>query len=299
MEKTRNMVSKLDAKEQAGNAAYVAGFLKNHDLDRYYSTLFLNEKVRAGVQSLYAFSTEISRIRSLISEPATGEIRLQYWVDLISGISHGNSSQNPIASALLGTIRRHDLPAAPLLRLLAARRFDLYDDPMPDIQSLEGYLGETNSMLYQLACMMVNGGDGAGSVRASGHMGVAHGLIGHMLGIGQTLGRGQIYLPLSMLEAHGVEQDMLFAGLQETGNTGTGIPELFASLRELARDHLGQARAAIGELHPGMRPVFSLYPVLEWRLKRLEGAAGSPLAPPSDMAPWKRIGRMLWWSVRN
>ena len=48
---------------------------------------------------------------------------------------------------------------APLLRLIAARRFDLYDDPMPDLATFEGYAGETVSVLYQLAAMILNGGE--------------------------------------------------------------------------------------------------------------------------------------------
>ncbi|VAW14706.1 hypothetical protein MNBD_ALPHA11-1903, partial [hydrothermal vent metagenome] len=79
---------------------YIAQFLKQHDSNRYYSTLVLDETSRSDVQALYAFSVEISRIRSMITKPAPGEIRLQYWVDFLSGNGHGDTSKNPIASAL-------------------------------------------------------------------------------------------------------------------------------------------------------------------------------------------------------
>ena len=40
--------------------------------------------------------------------------------------------------------------------MLDARIFDLYDDPMPSTQRLEGYCGETASALIQLAAMVLD-----------------------------------------------------------------------------------------------------------------------------------------------
>jgi len=273
---------------------YIAQFLKQHDSNRYYSTLVLDETSRNDVQALYAFAVEISRIRSMITEPAPGEIRLQYWIDLLSGNEHGDTIQNPIAAALLATINRHDLPAGSLLRMLEARRFDLYDDPMPDLTGFEGYAGETNSMLYQLAAIIVNKGEDAGAATAAGHMGVAHALIGHMLGIGETLSKGQIFLPLSIFSAHEVKQNQLFAK-QNTPE----IIAAFASLRKTAGLHLLKAQEAITQLRPEVRPVFALYPVLRWQLQRLNAGGNNPFLPPVDMASWLKIARLLWWSLRN
>ncbi|MCF6327130.1 MAG: squalene/phytoene synthase family protein [Devosiaceae bacterium] len=280
--------------QKTTNGQYISQFLKQHDSNRYYSTLVLDEISRNDVQSLYAFAVEISRIRSMITEPAPGEIRLQYWVDLLSGSGHGDTSQNPVASSLLATINRHDLPVGALLRMLEARRFDLYDDPMPDMASFEGYAGETNSMLYQLATIIVNKGEDAGAATAAGHMGVAHALIGHMLGIGKTLSRGQIFLPLSIFSAHGVKQNQLLAK-----QTTPEIIAAFASLRETAGLHLTKAQEAITSLRPELRPVFALHPVLNWQLQRLNTGGKKPFSPPVDMAPWLKIARLLWWSLRN
>jgi len=273
---------------------YIAEFLKQHDPERYYSTLLLNQDARFPVQTLYAFSAEISRIRSLISEPATGEIRLQYWVDLLSGTDHGDRQQNPLASALLETIKRFDLPKTTLLRLLAARRFDLYDDPMRDLISFEGYAGETNSMLYQLASIIVNKGEDAGAGEAAGHMGVAHAMIGHFRALPTTLARGQIYFPVSIFLAHGATENEVLAKVSN--------PQVIAgytSLREIAHEHLANAQVAINSLPPEIRPVFALFPVLDWNLQLLNKKAKTPFLPHPDMAAWQKIARMVWWSLRN
>ncbi len=60
-----------------------------------------------------------------------------------------------MASALLVTIAENNLPVKPLLDLIEARTFDLYDDVMPDWDTLEGYCGETQSVLVRLASIIL------------------------------------------------------------------------------------------------------------------------------------------------
>ncbi len=76
-------------------------------------------------------------MREIVSDPLPGEVRLQWWRDLLSGEERGDSGGNPVAAALLDTMRRFRLPAAPLVGLIDARIFDLYDDPMPTVADLE------------------------------------------------------------------------------------------------------------------------------------------------------------------
>ena len=54
--------------------------------------------------------------------------------------------------------REFGLPLAAFDNLLEARIFDLYDDPMPTLNDLEGYAGETASALIQLGAMILAGG---------------------------------------------------------------------------------------------------------------------------------------------
>ena len=75
----------------------------------------------------------ISRSRAcarVVREPLAGEIRLQWWNDAIEGKAAGEVAANPVAAALLESVARYRLPAELLTGLIAARRFDLYDDPM-------------------------------------------------------------------------------------------------------------------------------------------------------------------------
>lgn len=274
--------------------AYTAQYLKQNDRERYFATLVLSSPMREAIQSLYAFSADVAQIRERVSEPMPGEIRLQYWTDLLTGNDHGETNQNPLATGLIETINQYDLPTGPLRRLIAARRFDLYDDAMTDISAFEGYAGETNSILYQLASLVLNGGNDAGAADAAGHIGVAHALIGHMRSLPITAARGQIFLPWSIFEENrATEADFL---------GGKASPEIITScqqVRILAREHLNYAAIAVKELSTQIRPAFAPIAILISQLDRLELFASLPFAPPPDLANWHKIAKLLWWSVRN
>ncbi len=101
----RGAMSSADGDSQA--AEFCADLVRSHDFARYASTL-----VRAGRSSvarclaLYAFNVEISRVREQVSQPLPGEIRLQWWTDMLAGTGHGGVEGNPVAAELLLAIRQ-------------------------------------------------------------------------------------------------------------------------------------------------------------------------------------------------
>ncbi|MCF6302904.1 MAG: squalene/phytoene synthase family protein [Devosiaceae bacterium] len=272
---------------------HIGDVLKSLDIDRYHSSLVLDNELGSDVRALYAFAADVSQIRERVSDPAVGEIRLQYWLDLISGSEYGRTENNPVASRLMYIIDRYDLPTGPLRRLLAARRFDLYDDPMADMNTFEGYAGETNSILYQLATIILNRANDAGAAAAAGHMGVAHALIGHLRSLPVTASRGQIYLPWEVFAEQGaVENDFL---------SGTASPEIIAactSLRQLASEHLDIAKQEVEMLAPDIRPVFAQMPILISQLSQLNKFESVPFVTPPDLQNWQKIAKVFWWAVR-
>ena len=221
----------------AESFAHAAEALRKGDHDRYLSTLVLTGAHRDAVTALYAFNADVAAIRERVSDPAPGEIRLQWWGDALEGEGHGAVRQNPVADALLDTIARYNIPAGTLLRLIGARRFDLYDDPMPDLESFEGYAGETVSTLYQLAAMILNDGVAVETGDAAGHLGVAHAMIGHLRAFGYVSSQGRIMLPWSIMAANGVGEDEIFSG-----RASEGVVEALGQVSELAA---GPAQACL------------------------------------------------------
>lgn len=273
---------------------HAAQFLKANDPDRYFASLLLPHGASEAVQALYAFNADAASVRDRAKEPAPGEIRLQWWVDALAGEGHGAVRQNPLADALLDSIERYRLPSGPLQRLIAARRFDLYDDPMPDLPSFEGYAGETVSVLYQLAVMILNRGVEVETGDAAGHLGVAHALIGHLRAFGFHAAQGRLFLPWSIFAANGVAESEIFSG-----TISEGLLAAHAQLIDLAGDHLGKARSAIAALPAPLRPAFAMISLLRANLKLVQAQSETPFVPPREIAAWRKIVVLAWWAWRQ
>ena len=271
---------------------HAAQALRAGDRDRYLSTLILDAAHRNGVIALYAFNADVASIRARVSDPAPGEIRLQWWADALEGEGHGAVRQNPVADALLQTLATYSLPAGTLLRLIGARRFDLYDDPMPDLETFEGYAGETVSTLYQLAAMILNNGQTVETGDAAGHLGVAHALIGHLRAFGNVSAQGRIMLPWSILAANGVREGEIFSGTESEG-----LAAALGQIAELAAGHLDKAETAIAQLPAQLKPAFAPIAVLKAQFALLQRRQTGLFAPAPDDADWRKITRLMWWSL--
>ena len=271
---------------------YVASFLREADRDRYFASLVIPAASRPAIQALYAFSADVASIRDRAREPAAGEIRLQWWIDALESEGHGNVRQNPIAAALLEAIARYNIPAGALIRLVRARRFDLYQDPMPDVRSFEGYAGETTSVLYQLAAMILNEGAELESGDAAGHLGVAHALVGHLRAFGYNAAQGRLFLPLSIFAANGVTDGEIL-----TGTDSEGLRAALAQVADLAADHLSKARPAITELPRALRPAFAPVAVLPGQLRL--AIAADPFTSMRDVSDAGKLARLMWWGVSS
>lgn len=277
----------------AKTAAIVAKTLRELDKDRYFASLFLPEVKRPAIQALWAFSAEVATTSERVHEPGPGEIRLQWWTDALGGTEHGAVRANPLAAALLDAIADFGLEPGPLQRLVSARRFDLYQDPMPDIVTFEGYAGETVSILYQYAAQILNDGSSVDTGDAAGHLGVAEALLGHLRAFGYNAGRARLFLPQDVFSRHEVDEKAVFAGADSKG-----LHTARAELLDLAKSHAGKARAALAALPRPARPAFAALALLKGRQSRLAKTA-DPFATPPDAADWQKLWAMFWWMGRK
>src|SRR6516162_6260554 len=100
--------------------AHCAELVRAADRDRFLASLFAPSERRDALHALYAFNVEVARVREAAREPLPGEIRLQWWSDVLNGDRAEEASANPVASALLAAIERHRLPVAKLKALVEA-----------------------------------------------------------------------------------------------------------------------------------------------------------------------------------
>src|ERR1019366_6312935 len=154
---------------------------------------------------LYAFNIEIARVRESIREPLAGEIRLQWWNDAIVGKAAGEVAANPVAAALLAAVARYRLPSELLTGLIAARRFDLYNDPMDKLTDFDDYAEATSSAVIDLAARILGGDGTPGLGRLALHAGLGYAIAGLLQAFPIHAARGQVFLPLEVLQRHGVQ----------------------------------------------------------------------------------------------
>src|ERR687895_2485517 len=64
---------------------YCEQLVRAADKDRFLGTLYAPERRRRPLYALYAFNVEIARVREQAREPMPGEIRLQWWRDVVAG----------------------------------------------------------------------------------------------------------------------------------------------------------------------------------------------------------------------
>lgn len=213
--------------------------LRDTDRDRYLACLLAPQDKRPALAALYAFNAEIARIRDLVREPLPGEVRMQWWRDLLEGAPHGDSLANPVAAALLQAVDTYKLPRQTLIDMIEARIFDLYDDCFEDRNALEGYAGETASALIQLSGLVLSPADAMASADAAGHAGVAQAMAGMLLLMPLHRRRGQVYIPRDMLAAAGLDRESFLEG-SDKDRISAAI-EIFCTH---AQGHLEKARQA-------------------------------------------------------
>ncbi|MCZ8186138.1 MAG: phytoene/squalene synthase family protein [Beijerinckiaceae bacterium] len=266
------------------------------DPDRYLACLFAPREAQPGLFALYAFSSEIARIRDVVSEPMPGELRHQWWREALSCKGEEAGRQNPVALAILDTLRRYALPPEPLLALIEARSFDLYDDPMPTWQDLEGYCGETSSALVRLATLILAGGEEPGSADLCGYAGVSYAMTGLLRAFPIHARRRQCFLPHEMLISCGVSLEEIAEG-KDSDNLRAALHEV----RQRARGHFETLRSRIGEIDARIRPAFLACCLVPAYLGKMERADYRPFETLVDLNPlrkWWIVGRSAWKAKR-
>ena len=192
---------------------FCTDLVRSHDFVRYASTLFMPIEQRRPLLALYAFNVEVSRVREQVSQPLPGEIRLQWWTDMLLGSGHGGVEGNPVASELLRVIQNYRLPVERLVRLVEEHQFDVYNDPMPTLSALEGYANDTASALFALAARTI-GPPSAELDHLARHAGLAVGFVQTINAMPRDAARRQLFVPLQLLEKHGSDMEQVFAGKQ-------------------------------------------------------------------------------------
>jgi 15-cis-phytoene synthase len=266
----------------------IATIVKSHDWDRYIATLFAPSDKRDDILTLYAFDAEISRIRSIISDPLPGEIRLQWWREVVNGMRAGEAQGNAIASQICAVIERHDLPNQAFETYFDAKIFEYYNDAFPDTLALEAWCGETSSSLVQLAAMILDKDAAKSCADAAGHGGVALVIAKILQQLPKTRGRGQCFVPSDILSACGLDR----AGFVLGGEKNL-IKNATDALCELGLSHFSKYRQTSKKMPAVLKPAFLPIANTERILTRAQLYAQHPAFQTVELSALARLYKMV------
>lgn len=267
---------------------------RRHDFERYLATLFAPRRQRPALWILLAFNAEIARVREIVSEPAIGRIRLQWWREALEAAAGETAADGPVrqhevAAPLAAALRAGALEPALLHDLIDGRERDLDDAPMADEAALLDYAARTGGLLAEAMALAAGAGQAhpesqRAAQEAARALGTGWALAGILRAAGFHAAQGRQLLPQSALAAGG-------AGSRDLAERrGTpGVRAAAGTVAAMARDHLAEAGRTGG---PADR-LLVLKPVaLAW-LNRLERAGFDPFAVPDRLAPAHILALML------
>ena len=223
--------------------------LKRLDPVRHFANLTVEQDKREDIAAFHCFLAEIASIPKRVTEPAMGEIRLQWWQDVIEQSASAGSKQDtlgqnagPVAAALKTLQQRCDLSPDILLQIIEARRFDLYNDPMPDMAAFETYAGETEALPLMLSAQIL----GLGGINLSylcGHAAMAITLAQHLFEWPNAASQQKLFLPADRFSNHCVSTKGLISD-----PCCLAVGPAITALCDLAEDHHSKALAALKQL---------------------------------------------------
>lgn len=222
-----------------------AQIVERGDPDRFLATMAAPPAMREILFPLYAFNVEVARAPWITQEPMIGEMRLQWWRDVLEEIAEARE------------VRRHEV-ATPLAAVLdaegardldhgiEARRWDLYRDPFADEPAFWRHLRDTSGRLLWTAARLAGAGEAQRAAILD--LGTAQGLANWLAAVPKLEAAGRIPLVDGRTQAIG---DLARKGLNLSNGArpkGATLAARFTRplLKQIAKSPHRVANGAVG-----------------------------------------------------
>ena len=277
--------------DDASNLTFIRESARLNEPDRYISALLAPRAARDDLITLAAYLGEVRRIALNVSEAALGEIRLQWWRDVLSAGAQGGLSGNPIADEMVRVIARHDLLLPLVLAPLEAASVELGGETLSDEIAWLAYLDNAEGAAMHLGARILALADrptGLPAITASGR---AYAACRLALRLPELLARGRWPVPqvLAVLgdPRHSIECDAR-AAVKGSGE----------KLCDEALKHLDEARAVLSTAPCGTTIAILPVAVVACYAKAITRPGRDALRQPAQIAPLTRILK-LWWASKT
>jgi len=126
--------------------------LKIADPDRYRAAMMADGSGRDRLLCLYAFHHELAKVPEIVSEPMLGDIRYQWWREVLTEIYESKSvRKHEVTTPLADLFKYVDMPRFWADRLIDGRARDLDPTPFVNIEGARDYCRQTSGVLMQMA----------------------------------------------------------------------------------------------------------------------------------------------------
>ena len=210
-----------------------AEIVQRGDPDRFAAVMAAPTAARARLFPLYAFNLEVARAPWVSKEPMIGEMRLQWWRDVVAEPA---ARAHEVAGPFHALIQEVALPLGVIDRLIEARIHDVYGEPFADGAAFDAYLDDTAGGLMWLAAKACGGTDES----AARALGWAMGLANYLRAVPELEARGRQPLLDGRVEA---VQALAKDGLKRLATAKGRVPVAAALAAWQARGLLRQVVA--------------------------------------------------------
>ncbi len=223
--------------------------------------------------------------------------RLEAWRDLVQEAYDDHSTGIPLLDRVMGETRRRDVPVRYAHALIDGVAMDLRVTVYPDLEALQDYSYHVASVVGLWLTELFGVRDPWVLSRAEA-LGQAMQLTNILRDVGEDLRRGRLYLPLEVLEAHGVDPDQLESAAANGAPLPEGYPAALEALMAVAEEDYDRAMEAVPALPDFFqRPVAAASRIYRGIHREIRGNRYDNLRQRA-MTSWSRKiilgGRGLW-----
>ncbi|KAL5466719.1 hypothetical protein EMCRGX_G030867 [Ephydatia muelleri] len=273
----------------ANNGNYCLELVRKHDFDHYLCTLLLPKEVQSAVFAIRAFNVETAQIRELVTEKATGKMRVQFWRDSIDAI-YKEPPKHPVAVTLATAVGRYKLSKLWFSRLLDSREANLSLSHYSSTRELEDYSENTFSSLLYLT-LEAMGVRSVAADHACSHLGKAEGICTVLRAAAYHRTQRCVFVPMDIIMRHGASQES-FIRAEETSNQS--VHNAVYDFASLGHTHLLKARSLGNKLDSMVTRALLPAVLCEDFLTRLQREDFNIFEPKLSQRNPKMPLRLLW-----
>jgi len=178
----------------------------------YFATRFFPPDLAAATHAVYWFCRYTDDLVDECPNLQEGRRQLEEWASLLTSAAQSNSTDHPVLSVFIDTVRHYQIPLEYPFELIEGMRMDLNQTRYESFDDLRLFCYRVASVVGLMMCWVIGFEDPADREKALPYaidLGIALQLTNILRDIGEDLGRNRLYLPQEDLRRfHYSEEDL-------------------------------------------------------------------------------------------